>query len=137
MEAPLTAITAEFVGKGLYKLCTNSLGNIFPFFLTKLFKLSQIAWGALMDSNLQVMTQIFDWISVGALTGPLKNIHLFVPSPLLCSISCVLRVVVMLKGELPSQFELSCRGQHIFVEDFSVFCSIHFPFQPDEYPSLY
>ena len=27
-----------------------------------MFKLSPVAWGALMDSNLQVMPQIFSWI---------------------------------------------------------------------------
>ena len=31
-------------------------------FSTKLFKLSQVVWGALVDSNLQVMLQIFYWI---------------------------------------------------------------------------
>ena len=77
-----------------------------------------------MDSNLRVMPQIFDWISVGALTGPLKEIHFFVPKSLQCSFGCVLQVVVMLKGELPSQFQLSCRGQQVFLWNFSVFCSI-------------
>ena len=45
----------------------------------KLFKLIQVAWGALVDSNLQVMPQILDLIYVWVLIGPLKDIYLFVP----------------------------------------------------------
>ena len=88
-----------------------------------------------MDSNLQVMPHIFDLISVGALTGPLRDIQLFVALPLQRSFGCVLRVIAMLKGELPSKFQLSCRGQQVFLPDFSVFCFIHFPFYPDKCPS--
>ena len=40
----------------------------------------------------------------------------------------MLLVVVMLKGDLPSQVQLCCGGQQVFQSDFSVFCSIHFPF---------
>ena len=36
----------------------------------------------------------------------------------------------MMKGELPSQFQLSCRGQQVFLQDFSVFFSIYFHFYP-------
>jgi len=42
-----------------------------------------------------------------------------------------------MKSELLSQFQLSCRGQQIFLSDFSVFCSIHFPFYLEECPSPY
>ena len=88
-----------------------------------------------MVSNLQVMLQIFVWIEVRALTVPLKDIYLFVPQPLQWSFGCVLRVIVMLK-ELPSQFQLSCRGgQQAFLLDISVFCSFHFPFYPDNCPT--
>ena len=34
----------------------------------------------------------------------------------------VLWVVVVLEGELPSQFQLSCRGQQVFISDFSIYC---------------
>ena len=59
----------ESFGVSLYQVCTSGSCNIRPFFLAKLFKLCQVGWGSLVDSNLQVLPQILNRIQVQALTG--------------------------------------------------------------------
>ena len=50
----------------------------------------------------QVSPEMFDQVQVRALAGPLKDIQRLVLKPLLC----VLRVVVLLKGETSPQSEV-------------------------------
>ena len=57
----------------LYQLCTSGFGDFLPFFLANLLKLSQVRWGVLVNSNLQVFPQILNGIQVWALTGPLMD----------------------------------------------------------------
>ena len=49
---------------------------------------------------------MFNWIQVWALAGPLKDMHRLSLKPLLCSLGCVLWVVVMLEGKPFPQFEV-------------------------------
>ena len=49
------------------------------------------------------MPQILYWIEVWALTRPFQNISMFPLKPLKCCFSSMLRVIVLLEGEPPSQ----------------------------------
>ena len=51
----------------------------------------------------------FDWVQIRALAGPLKDIQIHIPKPLLCCIGHVLRVVVLLEGEPSLQSEVLSR----------------------------
>ena len=59
-----------------------------------------------MHSYFQVTTEMFDWVQVWAMAGPLKDIQGLVPKPLLHCVGCVLRVVVLLEGEPSPQSEI-------------------------------
>jgi hypothetical protein len=55
---------------------------------------------------------MFDLFQVRALAGPLKDIQIVVPKPLLRCLGCVLRIVVLLEGEpLPQPEVLSALEQ--------------------------
>ena len=58
-----------------------------------------------MDIHFQVSPEMFDWVHVMSLAGPLKDIHIVVPKPLLRCLGCVLRVIVRLEGEPSAQSE--------------------------------
>ena len=49
---------------------------------------------------------MFDWVQVRALAGPLKDIYIVVPKPLLHCLGCMLRVIFLLEMELPAQSEI-------------------------------
>ena len=53
-------------------------------------------WGALQHSYFQVSPEMFDWVQVQALAGPLKDIQRHVPKPLLRCLGCVVRFIVLL-----------------------------------------
>ena len=98
-----------------YKLGTPVFGEFLPFFSTDPLKLCQVGWGALLHSYFQVALEIFDWVQVWALAGPLKTIQRLVPKPLLRCLGCVLRVVILLEGEPSKPFwglERSGAGFH-------------------------
>jgi hypothetical protein len=70
---------------------------------------------------------MFDWVQVWALAGSLKDIQRLVQKPLL-RLRCVLRVVVLLKGELSPQSEVLSR----FSSRISLyFAPVIFPLDPD------
>ena len=50
-----------------------------------------------MDSHFQVSPEMFDWVQIRALAGPLKDIHRFVPKTLQLCLGSVLRIT--LEGE--------------------------------------
>ena len=60
----------------------------------------------MLHSYFQVSPDMFDWVQVQALAGPLKDIQRLVPKPLLCGLDCVLRVKVLLEGEPSPQSEV-------------------------------
>ena len=62
------------------------------------------------------------------LAGPLKDIQR--PKPLLCCLSCVLRVV-LLEGEPLPQSEVLCVLEQVFIKDLFVLCSFHISLDPD------
>ncbi len=53
------------------KLCTPGLGDFLTFFFANPLKFSQVGWGPLVDSHFQVSPEVFDWVQVRALAGPL------------------------------------------------------------------
>ena len=79
---------------------TPVCGEFLPFFSADPLKLCQVGQGASLHSYFQVSPEMFDQVQVRALAGPLKDIQRPVPKPLMCYIGCVLRVVVLLEGEL-------------------------------------
>ena len=62
--------------------------------------------GSIAAQLVQVSSEMFDWVQVRALAGPLKNIQRLVLKPLLGCLGCVLRVVVLLEGESSPQSEV-------------------------------
>ncbi len=54
------------------------------------------------DTHFQVSPEMFDWVQIQAVDGPLKDIHRAVYKPLLL----VLRVIVLLEGEPFAQSEV-------------------------------
>ena len=87
----------ESSGVWQYKLGTHVFGEFLPFFSADPLKLCQVGWGVLLHSYFQVSPEMLD--RVQALDGPFKDIQRLVPKPLLCSLGCVLRVVVLLEDE--------------------------------------
>ena len=81
-------------------LGTPVFGEFLPFFSAAPLKLCQAGWGAKLHSYFQVSTEMFDQIQVRALAGPLKDILRLVLKPFLRCLSCVLRVIVLLEGNL-------------------------------------
>lgn len=98
----------------------SGLGDFLTFFFADRLKPSQVGWGPLVDSHVQVSPEMFDKVQVRALAGPLQNIHRVVPKPLLCCLGCVLRVIVMLEGEPWALSEVLSAVEQIFIEDLSV-----------------
>ena len=93
--------------------------------------LCQVGWGASLRSYFQVSPEMFNRVQVRSLTGPLKAIQRLVPQPLLCCLGCVLRVVVLLKGEPSPQSEILSALEQVFIKDLSVLCSVHLCLNPD------
>ena len=82
-----------------YKLGTPVFGEFLPFLSADPLKLCQVGWGALLHSYFQVLPEMFDWVQVRALAGPLKDIQRLVLKPFLRCLGCVLRIIVLLEGE--------------------------------------
>ena len=74
---------------------------------------------------------MFDRVQVGALAGPLKDIHKLVPKPLLCCLGCVFMVVVLLEGDSSPQSEVLSTLEQVFIKDLSVLCAVHLSLDPD------
>ena len=111
-------------------------GEFLPFSSADPLNLCEVEWGASMHSFFQVSPEMFDWVQVRALVGPLKDIQRRVPKPLLRCLGCVLRVVVLLEGEPSPQSEVLSALEHVFIKDLSVLCSVHLSLNPDLSPSL-
>ena len=77
------------------------------FFCAGPFKFCQIGWGPSVESRSQVRSEMFNWVQVRALAGPLKDIHIVVPKPLPCFLGCVLLVIELLEGEPSALCEVS------------------------------
>ena len=88
-----------------------------------------------MDRYFQVSPEMFDWVQVRALAGPLKDIHRVVPKPLLRCLGCVLRLIVLLEGEPSAQSEVLSALDQVFIKDISVLCSVQLSLTPDQSPS--
>ena len=104
-----------------YELGTLVSGHFCPFLLAYPCKLRQVGWGASVHSHFQLFPQMFNWIQVWALAGPLKDMHRLSPKPLLCSLGCVLRVVVMLEGKPSPQSEVQSALEQVFFKDLAPF----------------
>ena len=94
VEAPSAAITALSL---LRYDAAPVFGEFLPFISADPVKLCQVGWGALLHSYFQVSPEMFDWVQVQALAGPLKALHY---------LGCVLKVVVLLEGVPSPQSEV-------------------------------
>ena len=74
---------------------------------------------------------MFNWIQVWALAGPLKDMHRLSLKPLLCSLGCVLWVVVMLEGKPSPQSEVQSALEQVFFKDLGVLSCIHLSLYQD------
>ena len=87
-----------------------------------------------MDSHFQVSPEMFDWVQVRALAGPLKDIHRVVPKPLLHCLGCVLQVIVLLEGEPSAQSEVLSTLDQVFMKDIYVSLAVQLSLNPDQSP---
>ena len=60
---------------------------------------------------------------------------MFPLKPLECCFSSLLRVIVLLEGEPPSQSQISERLKQVSLKNFPVFSAIHHSFNSDQFPS--
>lgn len=74
---------------------------------------------------------MFDWIQDQALTGSLKDIKRVVPKPQLCCLGFVLRGIILLEGEPPSQMKYLSDLEKLFIKDNVVFCCVQLSLYPD------
>lgn len=57
------------------KLCTSGFGDFLPLFSADPLKISWFGWGLSVASYFQVSLEMFVWVQVQSLAGPLKDIH--------------------------------------------------------------
>ena len=57
--------------------------------------------------------------------GPFKDVQRLVPKPLLCCVSCMLRVVILFEGEPLPQSEVLSALEKVFINDLSVLYYVH------------
>ena len=112
-----------------YELGTLVSGHFCPFLLAYPCKLRQVGWGASMHSHFQLFPQMFNWIQVWALAGPLKDAQTFSEATPL--FSCVLRVVVLLEGKPSPQSEVQSALEQVFFKDLGVLSCIHLSLYQD------
>ena len=93
-------------------------------------RLCQVGWGVSLHSYFQVFPEMFDWVQVRALAGPLKDIQRLVPKPFLRCLSRVLRVIALLEGEPSPQSEVLRDLEQVFIKELFVLCSIHLSLDP-------
>src|SRR4029434_1333686 len=103
-----------------YELGILVSGHFCLFLLAYPCKLRQVGCGASVHSHFQLFPQMFNWIQVWALAGPLKDMHRYSLKPPLCSLGCVPRVVVMLEGKPSHQSEVQSALEQVFFKDFGV-----------------
>ena len=106
-------------------------GEFFPFFSADPLKLCQVEWRASLHSYFQVSPEMLDRVEVRALAGPLKDIQRLVSKPLLHCLGCVLRVIVLLEGELSLGSEILSALEQVLIKDVSVLCAVHLSLNPD------
>ena len=87
--------------------------------------------GSVATQLFQVSPEMFEWIQVQALAGPIKGIQRLVPHCL----GCVLRIVVLLEGEPSPQSMVLSNLEQVFIKDLPVLCSVHLSLDPDYSPS--
>ena len=74
---------------------------------------------------------MFNRVQVRALAGPLKDIQILVPKPLLRCLGCVLRVIALLEGEPSPRSEVLSALEQVFIKNLSVLSSVHLYLDPD------
>ena len=102
-------------------LGTPVFGEFLPLFSADPLKRCQVGWGAF----LHIYLQVFDRVQDRSLAGRLKYIQRLVPKALLLCLGCVLRIVVLLEGELSPQSEVLSTLEQVFIKDLFVLCSVH------------
>ena len=109
-----------FLGMTLQAWHTLYLGSFSHFSL-------QILSSSVRLDGKRPCTDIFSpeiGVQVWPMAGPLKDIQRLVLKPLLCSLGCVLGVVVLLEGEPSPQSEVLSALEQVFINDLSVLCSV-------------
>ena len=81
-----------------------------------------------MDCNLQVSSQMFNWVQVRTFTGPLKNIYFILIQPLQCGFSFVFQIIVLLKCESPTQLRFMADSSRFSSRILLYFAPSHCPF---------
>ena len=71
--------------------------------------------------------EMFDWVHVRALAGPLTDIQRLVRKPLLRCLGFMLRVIALLEGEPSPKSEVLSALEQVFIKDLYVLCSVHLP----------
>ena len=86
-----------------------------------------------LKSYLHVSLEELDRVQVRDLAGPLKDIQILVPKPLLSCLGCTvcLDSLFCWKVNLPPQSEVLSVLEQVFIKDLSVLCSIHLCHYPD------
>ena len=78
---------------------------------------------------------MFNWVQVRTLTGTLKNIYFLIIPQLQCGYGFVFQIIVLLKCESPTQFQIPGSLKQIFIKHSPVLCIVHCPFYPDKLDS--
>ena len=110
-----------------YKFGLHVFGEFLPFFSADPLKFCQVGWGVLLHSYFQVSPEMFDWVQVQALAGPLKGIQRLISKPFLRCLGCVLRVVVLLEGEPLPHSEVLSTLEQVFIKDLCTLLRSSFP----------
>ena len=93
-----------FLGLTL-QACHTCIWGVSPILLCRSSQ-ALSGWGVSLHSYFQVSPEMFDWVQVRALAGPLKDIQRLVPKPFMHCLGCVHRVVILLEGEPSPRFEV-------------------------------
>ncbi len=105
----------------LLKMPIPNMRGFLPFFSTDPLKLCQVGWGLSIDRNFQVSPEMFNWVQVQALAGPLKDVHGVLPKLLLYYLGSLLKVIVLLECDPLAQCEVLRALDPVFIKDIAVF----------------
>ena len=98
----------------LHQVCTHCNRDFGPLLLTDLLQISQVSGLSLTNPDFQLPPEVFNWVQVWRLAGPLQNLDMLLAEPLLGFLGCVLWVVVVLEDPASTHLQCSDRGRGLF-----------------------